>query len=278
MPNYFWRGNTSSSATGSDWGFTGNWLNSEGGVAPNNFPVGGDTVIFGASAAATCLYGGLSGGFWIGYTSGDANSAGDITVIIDQKYGATFPNNTIQVGSPVGSTGPLKLKVQTLYVGLTAPNSIVAIENIPGRTGTNYGFAHINGITSTTFHASGTWKNIVVTRGSLVGVSLTSNVISLEGVRGSISAGNTAGIDGYGIGSVTIGPSDIEAVVITARGTQGKITINGATPIIVSTLGSGIQGVTNSGATYISVEQNVRPAGLEKQYNRITRKFRYFRG
>ena len=268
MPIYNWKGSTSGT-TGQNWGFTGNWLNSvfAGATA---FPKGGDTVVFGASAVSCCLIGGLSGGYWIGYTAGDSNSAGDIIVRVDPRYGVTHPNNVVQVGYSFGSvTGGLQLKVSGLYIGTTADGAEISINNSPA---TSYALAQVDGITAT-FYASGTWKNVVVNRGSIHTQNVTADLILLEGVRGTTYYYNSP--EGYGVNKVTIdGPSDIGAIIVAAKATRDPITINTVAKVAIFNA----MGLTGNGATFTTVTQNIRPAGMERQYNRITRTSRFYRG
>lgn len=267
MPTYYWKGSTG--ATGQEWGYTANWLNSLFAGA-TVFPVGGDTVVFGASAISACLIGGLSGGYWIGYTQGDANSAGDITVRVDTRYGVTHPNNAVQLGYPFGSiTGSLQLKVSQLYIGTTANAAQISINNIPA---TSYSIAHMDG-PSGTFYCSGQWDNVVVSRGSIETKDLTADLISIEGIRGTTQFYSTT--QGYGVNSVTIGGgSNVKNVVVSAKATANQAVVDTITvnPIVNN------MGITADGYTFTSVQQNIRPAGLQREYNRITRTFKYLRG
>lgn len=268
MATFYWKGATSTGATGQNWGFTANWLNASFAGA-TQFPRGGDTVIFGASAISSCLVGGLSGGLWIGYTAGDANSATDITVQVTTGYGVTHPNNLTQLGYSFGSvTGGLQLKVSNLHVATTANPAEISIKNYPVST---YSIAHVDGPTAT-FYASGTWENIVVRRGSLETQDLTSDLISIEGVRGTTPYYDTT--EGYGVNKVTIGGNtDVNAVVASVKATKEQMTMNviAKTPIVNA------MGVTAEGYTYTSVAQVIRPAGMEREYNRINRTLRYKR-
>jgi hypothetical protein len=268
MPTYHWKGSTAGS-TGQEWGYTANWLNSAFAGA-TVFPLGGDTVVFGASAISCCLVGGLSGGLWIGYTQGDANSSGDITVRIDPRYGVTHPNNLTQLGFSFGSvTGGLNLKVSQLYIGTTANNAEISIHNIPA---TQYSIAHMDG-PSGTFYGSGTWYTVVAERGSLSTQNLTADLINIEGVRGATAFYNVT--EGYGVQSVTVnGNSDIGAIVATAKATGKQMVVNTvAKEAIINNMG-----ITAEGYTFTTIQQNIRPAGLEKQFNRITKTAKYFRG
>lgn len=267
MPTYYWKG-AIAGTTGQDWGFTAHWLNSAFAGA-TAFPKGGDTVIFGASAISCCLVGGLSGGYWIGYTAGDPNSSGDITIRIDAGYGVTHPNNAVQIGYPFGSiTGSLQLKVYELYIGTTANAAQISINNIPA---TSYSIAHMDG-PSGTFYCSGQWDNVVVSRGSIETKNLAVDLISVEGVRGTTQFYSPT--QGYGVNSVTIGGnSNIKNFVVSAKATANQTVVNTITinPIINN------MGITAEGYTFTTVQQYIRPAGLQREYNRITRKFGYYR-
>jgi hypothetical protein len=268
MPTYIWRGSTTAGTTGQNWGFTGNWLNSAFAGA-TAFPLGGDTVVFGASAISACLVGGLSGGYWIGYTSGDSGAAGNITVRIDNRYGVTHPNNLIQLGYSFGSlTGGLNLKVSQLYIGTTGNGAEISINNAPASA---YSVAHMDG-PSGTFYASGAWKNVVMSRGGLHTQNLTAEDIFVEGIRGSTAYYNST--EGFGVGKIVINSgTNLDSLVISAKATQEPLTINTVTK---NTIINGM-GVTNAGHTFTTIVQNIRPAGLQKSFNRITQTFKYER-
>lgn len=269
MPTFYWRGATNSGPTGQFWGVTANWLNASFGGA-TVFPRGGDTAIFGASAISCCLLGGLSGGYWLGYTEGDQNSSTDMVVVILPGYGTTHPNNTTQLGYSFASTevpGRLQLKVSGLYVG-TTHNAEISINNIPA---TNYSLAHVDS-PKATFYTSGTWKNIIVNQGSINTKDLQAELILIEGLRG-----NTyyhVATQGYGVNKVQIdSPSNINSVVISAKSTAEPVTINATikTPVINA------MGLTANLTDSITPQQNFRPAGMERTFNRITRTLRYDR-
>lgn len=268
MPTFYWRGLTGDGITGQKWGFTANWLNAAF-TGATVFPKGGDTVVFGASAISCCLIGGLSGGYWTGYTEGDANSAGDITVRIENSYGITHPNNLVQLGYSFGlDTGGLQLKVSELYIGTTAENAEISIHNIPV---TKYALAQMNGPTAT-FYTSGKWNNIVVNKGSLETKDLTANLISIEGTRGTTHYYSPT--QGYGVNKVNIGGnSTITNIVCSAKATKEKIVVD---THIVNQIVNGM-GITAEGYTHTSIRQNIRPAGSERQLNKITKALRYNR-
>lgn len=196
-------------------------------------------------------------------------SQGDITVRIDSGYGVTHPNNLTQIGFSFGSvTGGLNLKVSQLYIGTTANNAEISINNSPA---TAYSIAHMDG-PSGTFYGSGGFNTLLVSRGSFAGQNLTSNLILIEGVRGPTPFYNPT--QGYGVHSVTIGEnSNINNVVASVKATAKQIIINtiGKESIINN------MGITTEGYTFTKIEQKIRPAGLERQYNRITRTNKYFR-
>lgn len=275
MATYFWRGLTAVGSTGYDWGYTANWRTSlTDSAAPAVFPKGGDTVIFGATAIGCCLVGGLSGGVWIGYASGDADAATDITVFVERGYGATLPNTTdlTQLGYSFGSiTGGLNLKVNKLFIGTNKNNAEISIKNIPA---SSYSSALMDGQTAT-FFASGQWTEIEVERGSLKTESLTAKNILIQGFQGTRGVTYfTAATAGFGVAKIELnGPSDIGSVIFTTKATKEQSVVNVPTKSPITNA----MGMTMEGFTYTSVIQNVRPAGLEKEYNRITKTLRYKR-
>jgi len=282
MATYYWAGHTG--PTGQEWGITAHWLTDQN--VPTSFPAkhpfGGDTVIFGATAKAACLFGGLTaGGYWAGYTGnvGDTYWTGDITVIIEPRYGGTFPNEFATIGYSFGSsTGGLDLKVNKLFIGLTFENAEICINNKPS---SSYSFAHMNGQTAT-FYASGSWTTILVEKGSFKSQNLTAKAILVDGIQPRNATERTyftgtPGVSyaGFGVDEVQINsPSNIDSLIFTAKATAKQSVVNGTikSPIVNA------MGVTGPGYTYTSVVQNVRPAGFAKQFNRITRTSRYYRG
>lgn len=277
MPTYFWRGLTAVGATGYDWGYTANWRTSLTSSTPAAvFPFGGDTVIFGATAIACCLVGGMTNGYWLGYTgnAGDTYWSGDITIIVEAGYGATLPNTTnlTQLGYSFGSaTGGLNVKANRVYIGTIANNAEISIDNFP--SGSN-AVALMDGVTAT-FFASGTWKEIQVERGSLKSESLIAESIVVSGFEGFRGATYfTAATAGYGVGKIELNnPSNIGSVVFTAKATSDQAVINTPTKVPVTNL----MGNTAAGYTFTTVIQNLRPAGFERNFNRITRTLRFKR-
>jgi hypothetical protein len=275
MATYFWRGLTAVGPTGYEWGNTANWRTSLTSSVPATvFPKGGDTVIFGATAIACCLVGGLSGGVWIGYNSGDADAATDMTVFVERGYGATLPNTTdlTQLGYSFGSiTGGLNLKVNKLFIGTDKNNAEISINNIPASA---YSIALMDGQTAT-FFASGEWSEIEVERGSLKTKSLTAENILIEGFQGIRGVTFfTAATAGFGVGKIEMnGPSNVGSVIFSAKATKEQAVVNIPTKSPITNA----MGQTADGFTYTSVIQNLRPAGLEREYNKITRTLRYKR-
>jgi len=283
MATYYWLGSTLGS-TGFEWGYTANWkLDSQGTILASSLPFGGDLVIFGATAKSNLLSGGLSGEFWEGYTGlGSSFWTGDITFIVEPRFGenisGSVPQNVpLSFGYSFGSpTGGLKLKINKLYIGTTYVANI-CIHNTPSSP---YSFAHMAGI-SGTFYASGNWTNVLVEKGSFKGQNLTAKLVMINGNEPTRTERTyffgTPGVTyaGFGIDEIRIDePSDIDSVVFSAKATAKQAEINCLTksPIINA------MGLTGLGFTYTSVLQNIRPAGFEKQFNRITRTSRYYRG
>jgi hypothetical protein len=277
MATYYWRGLTAVGPTGYEWGNTANWRTSLTSSTPAAvFPFGGDTVIFGATAIACCLVGGMTNGYWLGYTgnAGDTYWSGDITMIIEGSYGATLPNTTnlTQLGYSFGSaTGGLNLKVNKLYIGTVANNAEISIDNFPASSNA---VALMDGVTAT-FFATGTWKEIQVERGSLKSESLTCDSIIVQGFQGFRGATYFTGTTSeYGVGKIELNnPSNIGSVVFTTKATSDQAVINTPTKVPVTNL----MGTTAAGYTFTTVIQNLRPAGFERDLNRITRTLRYKR-
>lgn len=281
MPTYYWKGNTVSGITGItgyDWGFTANWLGPDlkQGLT---LPAGGDAVIFGASANANCLVGGFVNGSWSGYTPGTSFGTGSITLRIEALYGPTFPNNITQIGYSFGDLGhtfsgqggPLRLNAQYIHIGTTAGpvrTTDISVRNIPSVTS----YVQMDGPTAN-FYTEGTWYNVIMSRGNIETRGLTANLVSIEGVR-STGAYPFVATDGYGVGRVAIGDnSNINSVVVNAKATSQQIVIN--TVPKSGTINA--MGITGTGHTFTTIQQNFRPAGLEKSFNEINKTLKYRR-
>jgi hypothetical protein len=281
MATYYWAGVTQVGGVGptaNEWGHTfGHFLtNTVSGALATTWPFGGDTVIFGATARSACLIG-ISSGFkyWPGYTGEGAakNWAEGITITIEPRYGERFlsaPNLGYSFGS---ITGPINLIVDRLYIGLTANNAEISINNLPSGS---IQFAHMDGQTAT-FYTSGQWDEVLVERGSLITTGLTAEIILVDGIQPARTDRTYFGTStnvGLGVDKVEINtPSNIDSVIFTAQATKSQAVINGQ-------IKSGFinaMGKTAGGYTFTTVQQNVRPAGAERKYNRITRTLKYDR-